>query len=650
MPEYLAPGVYVEEVSYRSKSLEGVSTSVAGFIGPTCYGPTEGEPELLTSFADFERIYGGIDGLSFADQPGEQPNFMAYAVRAFFDNGGRRAYAMRVFTPSGTGDGRASVVIASGPTLRARFPGAAGEMAITLQGNATGNLLTEVNGQRVIRRVAEHDVVLIRDRVTATPIPGAPDRYALYDVVRTAPGQPLRFRQRGGSAGSEQEASAFDPITQEAHLLTVTVIVRKPGRFESELVWENLPVAAQHPNSMLRLFTETPDSRTRYLTMPFAFDFGGATPPAGSDLTATFLDDPLLDQLELSLMSSAEFALVTGNTSPAGNPERPRPSDLQRQFVLSGGNDGNVPILEAYRGREAQRDPADPDIFLESTGLEAFAGVEEISMVAAPGHSFVTSPADLTRAFSIAQALIIHCERLRYRVALLDSPNNQAISEVRAYRGQFDSKYAAFYFPWVTILDLLDPEGRRELNVPPSGYVAGICARTDIQHGVFKAPANEVVLGALSFERLLNTAQQDVLNPEGINCFRFFEGRGYRLWGARTISSDPEWKYLNVRRYFAYLEHTLDRGTQWAVFENNGEALWANVRRTVEDFLYVEWRNGALLGLRPEDAFFVRCDRSTMSQNDLDNGRLICLVGVAVVKPAEFVIFRIGQWVADARR
>ena len=650
MPEYLAPGVYVEEVSYRSKSLEGVSTSVAGFIGPTRYGPTEGEPELLTSFADFERIYGGVDGLSFADQSGEQPNFMAHAVRAFFENGGRRGYAMRVFTPTGTDDGRAALDVAGGLTLRARFPGAAGDMAITLQARATGNLLTEVNGERVIRRAAEHDVVLIRQQVTAPPSPGAPARYALYDVVRPVAGQPLRFRERGGGAGAEQPASAFNPLTQEAHLITLTIVVRKPGRFESDQVWEGLSPSAAHPNSMLRLFTETPDSRTRYLTIPFAFDFGGATPPAGAELVTTLMSDAVFDQLELSLMSSAEFALAVATTSPAGNPERPRPSDMQRRFFLTGGDDGNVPVLDAYRGREAQRDPADPDNFLESSGLEAFAGVDEISMVAAPGHSYVTSSADLTRAFSIAQALIIHCERMRYRVAILDCPNNQAISEVRAYRGQLDSKYAAFYYPWVTILDPLDPEGRRELNLPPSGYVTGICARTDIQHGVFKAPANEVVLGAISFERLLNTAQQDVLNPEGVNCFRFFEGRGYRLWGARTISSDPEWKYLSVRRYFAYLEHTLDRGTQWAVFENNGDTLWANVRRTVEDFLYVEWRNGALLGLRSEDAFFVRCDRSTMSQNDLDNGRLICLIGVAVVKPAEYVIFRIGQWTADAQR
>jgi hypothetical protein len=235
---------------------------------------------------------------------------------------------------------------------------------------------------------------------------------------------------------------------------------------------------------------------------------------------------------------------------------------------------------------------------------------------------------------------------MRYRIAVLDAGDGQTIQQVRALRGRLDSKYAAFYYPWVKILD---PITRTEIHQPPSGFVAGIYARNDITRAVYKAPANEVVNLAIGFEQMLNKAQQDVLNPEGINCFRFFEGRGYRLWGGRTISSDPEWKYVNLRRYFAYLERSIDKGTQWAVFEPNGELLWANVRRTIEDFLLNEWMNGALLGDKPEKAYFVRCDRSTMTQNDLDNGRLVALIGVAPLRPAEFVIFRIGQWTADKR-
>lgn len=276
------------------------------------------------------------------------------------------------------------------------------------------------------------------------------------------------------------------------------------------------------------------------------------------------------------------------------------------------------------------------------TGLKAFEDIEDISIVAAPGLAGL----DLSGAKSGILALQSHVERMRYRVAVVDSRKGQSIGEVRQFRAGFDSKHMAFYYPWVKVLD---PVTRKEIALPPSGFVAGIYARNDIDRGVWKAPANEVVNGALGFELMLNRAQQEVLNPEGINCFRYFEGRGMRLWGARTMSSDPEWKYVNVRRYFAYLERSIDLGTQWAVFEPNGERLWANVRRTIEDFLLNEWQMGALLGDKPEKAYFVRCDRSTMTQNDLDNGRLVCLIGVAPLKPAEFVIFRIGQWTADAK-
>jgi uncharacterized protein len=252
--------------------------------------------------------------------------------------------------------------------------------------------------------------------------------------------------------------------------------------------------------------------------------------------------------------------------------------------------------------------------------------------------------------------LVGHCEQLRYRMAVVDPPKASSISEVRAFRSQFDTKYAALYYPW---LEILDPNRRPEpgspppkLDVPPSGAVAGIYARSDIERGVHKAPANEVVLGITQFENRKNITfdQQSVLNPEGINALRFFEGRANRVWGARTMSSDPEWKYVNVRRLFIFLEHSIDKSTQWAVFEPNNERLWASIRQTVEDFLLVVWRTGALMGTKPEEAYFVRCDRSTMTQNDLDNGRLICLIGVAPTYPAEFVIFRIGQWTADARR
>jgi phage tail sheath protein FI len=308
-------------------------------------------------------------------------------------------------------------------------------------------------------------------------------------------------------------------------------------------------------------------------------------------------------------------------------------SGPDRRITLTGGDDGLDPVSPAY-----------------VNALAEFEQLEDISIVAAPGHSAYSASFQ-----AIQQALISHAERRRaYRIVVLDTPPDLAVSEASNVRAAIDSTYAALYYPWITIANPLWRPGLdqvpREINVPPSGHLCGIYARTDNERGVWKPPANEVVRGALRFESDINFAEQEVLNPLGVNCLRYFPGRGFRVWGARTASSDPEWKYVNVRRYFIYLEASIDRGTQWAVFEPNGQALWANVKETIASFLYNEFLSGALLGSTPEEAFFVRCDRSTMTQADLDNGRLIALVGVAALKPAEFVIFRIGQKTADQKR
>jgi phage tail sheath protein FI len=277
------------------------------------------------------------------------------------------------------------------------------------------------------------------------------------------------------------------------------------------------------------------------------------------------------------------------------------------------------------------------------TALMAFEDVDEISAVAAPGvtFGFEDNSAD---ARSILNLLIAHVEQMRYRIAVLDSGDGQGPDAVQAFRANFNSRYAALYYPWVTVHD---PSTGASLNLPPSGFITGIYARTDLTRGVSKSPANEVINLAIGLETILDDTQQRILNPLGINTLRFFPGRGYLVWGARTISSDSEWKYVAIRRYLAYLEHSIDNGTQWVVFEPSGEPLWANVRQTISVFLSNEWRNGALIGSKPDEAYFVKCDRSTMTQNDIDNGRLIVLIGVAALRPAEFVIFRIDRWTAD---
>ncbi len=304
----------------------------------------------------------------------------------------------------------------------------------------------------------------------------------------------------------------------------------------------------------------------------------------------------------------------------------------------TGGADGLRPDPDDYAG---ELDPAGQ----APSGLKQFESLPDIAIVAAPG-STAADASHLALADAIIGLLLDHAQRMRYRIALIDAGEGQSVSEVKQMRGRFDSSNGAFYFPWVVSRD---PLTGQPVTLPPSGFVAGLMARVDTERGVWKAPPNEVVRTALSFETTLNKAQQETLNPLGINCFRAFEGRGLRLWGARTMSSDPEWKYVNVRRYLCYLERSVAEGTQWACFEPNGDALWARVHGVIQDFLLSEWQAGALLGDKPGQAFFVRCDRSTMSQNDLDHGRLVCQIGVAVSKPAEFMIFRIGQWTADVK-
>ncbi|MCP5253420.1 MAG: phage tail sheath subtilisin-like domain-containing protein [Rhodocyclaceae bacterium] len=584
MPEYLAPGVYVEETSFRAKSIEGVGTSTTAFAGPTRKGPFRATaddqevPELLTSFGDFERIYGGITDLALT---GTSPrtNYLAHAVRAFFNEGGSRLYVARAVgagatTASGqvTPDGTAA---AEAVHFVSRFPGSLG------------------NGQVVVREQLAP--------VAATAMANAPAGTLLV----TGSGGTTAYHLKVGNdwhPAADPSAAAEDATTLAADTpRIVTLLVVAIDADGDNLSFEGLGYDRGHPLWVGHVMSAAPARRADHLQNMFAVTVGANA-----------------SALEL------RNALFTGATTNAAG-------ELERTIALTGGLDGAEPVAANY-----------------SLALGELAGLEDISIVAAPGSSAYAE------AQAINNLLISHAESRRaYRIAVLDLPRDQTPGQARTLRGLIDSRYAAVYYPWVVVPNPLARPGRedipRELALPPSGFVSGIYARNDVERGVWKAPANEVVRGALRFELDINFAQQEMLNPIGVNCLRYLSGRGFRVWGARLASSDPEWKYVNVRRYFNYLESSIDRGTQWAVFEPNGERLWANVRQTISDFLYNEWRNGALLGTKTEEAYFVRCDRSTMTQNDLDNGRLVCLIGVAVIKPAEFVIFRIGQKTADAR-
>jgi phage tail sheath protein FI len=246
--------------------------------------------------------------------------------------------------------------------------------------------------------------------------------------------------------------------------------------------------------------------------------------------------------------------------------------------------------------------------------------------------------------------MIAHAERMGDRVAIIDTPpglNAQEAQDWRMNIAGYDSKYAAMYYPWINVADATPGASSSTITVPPSGHIAGVWARNDTERGVHKAPANEVIRGVISLPINLTNSEQSVLNPNGVNCLRVFAGRGIRIWGARTLSSDPSWRYLNVRRLFNYVEKSIERGTQWAVFEPNDMELWAKMRRDVGAFLKVTWRSGALFGASASQAYFVKCDAENNPQETRDLGQLIIDIGIAPVKPAEFVIFRIGQYAPE---
>jgi hypothetical protein len=679
MPEYLAPGVYVEEVSFRSKSIEGVSTTTTGFVGATCFGPISGVPELLTSLSDFERIYGGLDYLMYEDV-GESINFSAQSVRAYFENGGQLLYVSRLFKPSpndpppdpqdpeGVDCSTGQIQCFSSPledpiSLRARYPGVAGDISLIFTVHVGQNVLAGVphdpsnpSGPKdpVLRGVNDFDLVWIQQNSVSPP--GAALYWAENYFDSTLRQWLWRFHPETGSplslaSTTSPPATGLVPGVDVVKLVTVSVEVNYPGVFPRSDIFQNLTFHPDHPNSLSKFFAVNPASREHALTLPLVFDPKSDLPDNGPMIARIMLTQPPT-QAEIGRLNRLLFPPAFPPTSPPSSPPsnfdytilgtlgytQLANSDRQFTIALSGGSDGNRPGPDEYEGRDI-----DPKA---KTGLKALEDLSDIAIVAAPGYSAGANdpahPEQFENMLQITTLLIAHAENMRYRIAVLDAVDGSALSDVRNYRSQLDSKYAALYYPWVTILD---PVTQTEINLPPGGFVAGIYADNDILYGVHKAPANMVVKLAIGFEFTLNKGQQEVLNPEGINCFRFFENRGYRLWGARTISSDTEWMYVNLRRYFNYLEHSVDLGTQWVVFENNDPQTWSLVEQTVAGFLRSEWQAGHLVGAKPEQAYFVRCDNTTMTQADIENGRLIVLIGASPVFPAEFVIFRIGQWV-----
>ena len=538
MPEYLAPGVYVEEIEMGAKSIEGVGTSTAGFLGVAERGPLT--PQLITGAERYFRLFGGH---VFKINKGPANSYLPYAVEGFFSNGGKRCFVGRII---GKGAETAKLELGSGPTEN-------------LESN------TEDLGDPTKKKGG------------STPPPPPPNKD--LPVLRIEAIGPGTWGNRVKVQVSE--ASQYDATEEKRkNLFKLTV-----------LYWDKDPQKDDLPHLVESYDNLSPE-------------------PSNSDYYGKRINN--------------RSVLITTKRLNDGIPAWQTNSKSQS---LQGGTDGERIGLSDYRGGPLPTDPS------RRTGLTGFRDIDEIAILCAPNEND-------SNVEGLTRALIDHCENMKDRFAILQAKQaSPSPGDLRPPKNS-DSKYAAFYYPWIK---MMDPATNMPKLVPPGGHIAGIYARTDTERGVHKAPANEVVRNCVGLQIPVAKGEQEILNPRGVNCIRNFTGRGIRVWGARTVSSDPNWKYLNVRRLFLFLEESIDEGTQWVVFEPNDQRLWARVRQTITDFLTRVWRDGALMGTTADEAFFVKCDETTMTQDDIDNGRLICLIGVAPVKPAEFVIFRIAQ-------
>lgn len=587
MAEYLSPGVYVEEYDSGATPMQGVSTSTAGFVGLAERGPVIGQPQLVTSFADYKRMYGGY--LSQAAYGSNR--FLPYAVEQFFANGGARAYIMRAVPGDAKAGSRTTGVL----KLTAANPGAWAEdlrVVVTPASKAKTQVLA-VNGADLTLKNADGfnpgDVVELFDGKTAAhaTVKSVLDKVVTLDA-------PCTLDVADTKVGTAKYIKTCE----------VTLTARLGETVET---FENLSLK---PDALNNVCVKTAKSDL------ICVEVTAAKAPAAPAPKEKDKDGKEIPAPAPKAASIVPYELCGGSGS-------------ELVLTLQGGSNGSVLTVtpDAFLGKD--------DGPGKRTGLQAFQENGNVSIMAIPG---VTAP-------EVQASLIAFCENKKSCFAILDVPMElKKTNDVANFRDMYDSTYAAMYHPW---LEMYDAGSKRSAYFPPSGAMAGIYARTDIERGVHKAPANEVVRGCTGLSCAYNEGEQDILNPIGVNLIRSFTGRGIRVWGARTISSNGLWKYLNVRRLFIYVEESIKANTNWVVFEPNSTTLWNRVTRTIETFLATCWRDGALAGSTPSEAFFVECGPTTMTQDDIDNGRLICQIGIAPVKPAEFVIFRITQKTAS---
>ena len=549
--DYYSPGVYIEEFDAGPKPIEGVGTSVAAFVGFTERAP-DSRPHLVTSWTQYTNLFGGF----LADA------YLPYAVRGFFDNGGRQAYVVSV--TGGAANGAATNGASAGAVAGTKPAALAASAAIPTRLPALGTAIT-------VEAVSEGRGG--EDPPIQIEVGPATGDGATEDMFRMVVQQ-----------GTKREE--FDRLS-----------------FGTGRGQRNAETVVNRESTLIRIKIHSAEA------------------PTGSAVE--------------KLPQVGMHTLQPSQPQAASLPAKIDPTQIE----------GNAEAREGVLGLEA---------------------IEEVTILCCPdlmsprviggGTTDRDRQADLTRIKTVQLGMIGHCESMKDRFAILDAPRGMGIQQIKEWRtggAGYDSKFAALYYPWIKVANQI-PKAQRTnpdedlIEIPPCGHVAGLYARVDSERGVHKAPANEILRSAVDLSLQVTRNEQDLLNPVGINCIRAFPGMGIRVWGARTLTSDPAWRYINVRRLFNYIEESIEQSTQWVVFEPNDMDLWERVKRDITAFLTRIWRTGALFGATPDQAFYVKCDAETNPPEVRDVGQLIVEIGLAPVKPAEFVVFRFTQKALEA--
>lgn len=637
MPTYLHPGVYVEEIPSGSKPIEGVSTSTAAFVGFTTKGPVA-EPTLLFKWSDYEEQFGGIRDLGklAAGDP------MGFAVYSFFQNGGTAAYIVRAILAGSADAAEGFLVNPADSTQILRFsavnPGEWGsELRIRFEAkaDAPGYYTLKVgvmDGSEFKERERFSDLTVVDDSAPDYIESKVNDASALINVEMQDVSQYLL-----GASISRDLAAVADFSVLNGRTMTVTVdgtartVNFGAGEFSAASTLSDVAGSIQTlvrgsvvANPAVRDFTCVVEGSGLVLT--------SGTRLINSSVVVTGPGDATDASTVLLLGLANEGTQRTGQQSLDA-----LLSGIAGQVSLGGGTNGSLPDQDAY-----------DDIFA------AFEKVRDISILCLPGQTWNT-----TAEQGVIDAAVAHAEKMKSRMVIVDPPRGVELKTEKAVNdlGFKPKTYSLVYYPWVKVANPFysaerNPGVPSTLLVAPSGLAAGMWAKIDGRRGVWKAPAGveTSLLGVAGMQYPVEDGEQDSLNPLGINCLRKMPGYGPVIWGSRTLATkaDPEWRYVPIRRTAIMIEQSIYNGIQWAVFEPNNHNLWASLRANIGSFMDGLFRAGAFQGEKANDAYFVRCGLGdTMNQGDIDRGQVIVIVGFAPLKPAEFVIVRIQQKVAE---